>query len=203
MKLGRLSSDFPADGSEYFFDIAIEDAQSSLEEALQTNAPRHKRNSVRAVFAFIDGCHNFVRSHVESQASAYKHLYSVSDLAVLREESPYVDERGTVKTRQLKVPLITSIKALVKLLEKNNAAKHEVDLMHPGFFALSKAVEIRNRVVHPKNAKELDLSEEDIHTVANAFNWYLAFALRMSHASNESMRFWRKQHEKPSDEQMS
>ena len=188
MEPGRFSNDFPSDGQEYFFDIAIEDAQSSLEEALQTSAPRHKRNAVRAVFAFIDGCHNFVRSHVESQASVYKHLYSVSDLAVLREESPYVDERGNVKTRQLKVPLITSIKALVKLLEKNNAAKHEVDLTHPGFLALAKAVEIRNRVVHPKCAKELDLSESDIQLVANAFNWYLAFALRMSHASSESLR---------------
>ena len=130
MEPGRFSYDFPSDGQEYFFDIAVGDAQSSLEEAFQTNSPRHKRNAVRAVFAFIDGCHNFVRGHVESQASAYKHLYSLSDLAVLREESPYVDERGNVKTRQLKIPLITSIKALVKLLEKNDVAKHEVDLTH-------------------------------------------------------------------------
>lgn len=108
---------------------------------------------MRAVFAFIDGCHNFVRSHVNSQANAYKHLYSLSDLAVLREESPYIDERGNVKKRQLKVPLITSIKALVKLLEKNNAAKHEVNLTDSGFLALTKAIEIRNRVVHPKMQK--------------------------------------------------
>ena len=187
MEAGRFSSEFPADGQEYFFDIAVEDAQSALEEAFQTSSPRHKRNAVRAVFAFIDGCHNFVRSHVNSQASAYKHLYSLSDLAVLREESPYVDERGNVKTRQLKVPLITSIKALVKLLEKNNVAKHEVDLTHSGFFALAKAIDIRNRVVHPKNAKELDLSENDMQLVAQAFNWYLAFALRISYASNEAL----------------
>ena len=187
MEPGRFSYDFPSDGQEYFFDIAVGDAQSSLEEAFRTNSPRHKRNAVRAVFAFIDGCHNFVRGHVESQASAYKHLYSLSDLAVLREESPYVDERGNVKTRQLKIPLITSIKALVKLLEKNDVAKHEVDLTHSGFLALAEAIEIRNRVVHPKNAEELDLSNEDMQLVAQAFNWYLAFALRIGHASGEAL----------------
>lgn len=197
MESGRFSYDFPADGQEDFFDIAVGDAQSSLEEAFQTKSPRHKRNAVRAVFAFIDGCHNFVRGHVESQASAYKHLYAISDLAVLREESPYVDERGNVKTRQLKVPLITSIKALVKLLEKNDVAKHEVDLTHSGFFALARAIEIRNRVVHPKNAEELDLSNEDMQLVAQAFNWYLAFALRIGHASSEALESLIKSFKKP------
>lgn len=187
MDSGSTTTDFPADGGEYFFDIAIQDARYCLEEAFQTGAPRHKRSAVQAVFAFIDGCHEFVRGHVRSQASAYRQAYSVADLAVLREESPYVDERGNVRVRPLRVPLLTSIKALVKLIEKNDAAQHTVDLSHPGYGALSRAIMIRNRIVHPKSAKDLDLCETEMHDVSQAFNWYIAFALRVGQSTSEAL----------------
>jgi hypothetical protein len=173
------------DSEEYFFDIAVQDASSCLEVAQQSGLARDRRSAVRAVFAFIDGCHEFVRNQVRDQASLYSHSYSVSELAVLREESPYVDERGNVKVRPLRVPLVTSIKALVKLLEKNSAAAHKVDLAHPGFAALSRALVIRNRVVHPKGSKDLEVSPPEMEDVRKAFAWYLSFALRMSHATNE------------------
>lgn len=188
MDTGRFSSDFPKDGQNYLFDIAMDDASLSIEEAIESGGARQRRQAVRSVFAFIDGCHNSVRSHVESQATAYGHLYSLAELAVLREESPYVDDRGNVKVRPLKVPLITSIKALVKLLSKNQDAPHSVDLNHPGFAALAKAIEIRNRVVHPKVASDLDISSEDLEVIGRAFNWYTAFALRMSSATVDSLQ---------------
>lgn len=187
MNTGRFSTDFPKDGKQYFFDIAIEDASEALKEAHETGGARQRRNAVRAVFAFIDGCHDSVRRHVEVQAKTYGHLYSISELAVLREESPYVDERGNVKTRQLKVPLITSIKVLVKLLTKNDQAKHHVDLSHSGFVALTQSIEIRHRVVHPKCAADLDLSSDDMDIVGQAFHWYLAFTIRMNHATIKSL----------------
>lgn len=175
-------------GQEYFFDIAVQDASSCLELAAQTRSPRDQRSAIRAVFAFIDGCQDLVRGYVRAQADIYSHQYSISDLAVLREESPYVDERGNVKVRPLRVPLITSIKVLVKLLEKNKDAKHEVDLSHPGFAALSHAVDVRNRIVHPKCAADLEVSEAELQDVRLAFAWYLAFALRMGHATSELLR---------------
>jgi hypothetical protein len=169
----------------YVFVLAVQDASSCLDEADRTQLPRYQRSAVRAVFAFIDGCHEFVRGYVKDQAKIFRHSYSVSDIAVLSEESPYVDERGNVKVRRLRVPLVTSIKALVKLLEKNNDASHTVDLTHPGFAALSRAVEVRNRIVHPKSTEDLELSISDMQDVKAAFYWYLSFALRMSHATNE------------------
>ena len=169
----------------YFFDIAVQDASSCIDEADRTQLPRYQRSAVRAVFAFIDGCHEFVRGYVKDQAKIFRQSYSVSDIAVLSEESPYVDERGNVKVRPLRVPLVTSIKALVKLLEKNNDASHTVDLTHPGFAALSRAVEVRNRIVHPKSTEDLELSISDMQDVKAAFSWYLSFALRMSHATSE------------------
>lgn len=173
---------------EYFFDIAVHDASACLDTAERTGAPRDRRSAVRAVFAFVDGCHEFVRGYVRDQAFVYSHAYSVSDLAVLREESPYVDERGNVKVRPLRVPLITSIKALVKLLEQNSAAENTVDLTHPGFAALMRAVDVRNRIVHPKKAGDLDVSDMDMENVRLAFRWYLSFALRMSYATSEALR---------------
>lgn len=169
----------------YFFDLAVQDASGCIEEAGRTQLPRDRRSAVRAVFAFIDGCHEFVRGYVRDQARLFAHAYSVADLAVLSEESPYVDERGNVKVRPLRVPLVTSIRALVKLLEKNNDASHTVDLAHPGFAALSRALQIRNRIVHPKSIEDMELTDEEMQDVKDAFVWYLAFALRMSHATNE------------------
>jgi hypothetical protein len=176
---------FDPEGQEYFFDIAVEDASGCLEVAQQSGLARDRRSAFRAVFTFIDGCHEFVRNYVRDQASIYSHSYSVSDLAVLREESLYVDERGNVKVRPLQVPLVTSIKALVKLLDKNSAVVHTVELTHPGFAALERAVETRNRVVHPKGIKDLEISSAEMEDVRTAFAWYLSFALRMSHATNE------------------
>lgn len=176
-------------GQEYFFDIAIQDASSCLDIAAQTNLPRDQRSAVRAVFAFIDGCQDFIRRYVCDQAQIYSHAYSISELAVLHEETPYVDERGNVKVRPLRVPLITSIKVLVKLLEKNADAQHEVDLTHPGFSALQHSVEVRNRIVHPKCAADLDVSQTELQDVRAAFAWYLSFSLRMSYATNEVLKF--------------
>ena len=187
MNSGRSTSDFPSDGQEYFFDIGVEDAQHCLEEAFRTNSPRHRRSAVRAVFAFIDGCHAFVRGHVLGQASQYRNVYSIADLAVLGEESPYVDERGNVRIRSMRIPLITSIKLIVKIMEKNQAALHTVDLKHPGFSALSRAVEVRNRVVHPKNALDLDIADDEMQDICSAFTWYLGFAIRVNHASMSAL----------------
>ena len=188
MNTGRFSSDFPQTNENYFFDIAMTDASVSIDEAMESNGARQRRQAVRSVFAFIDGCHNSVRIHVESQASAFGHLYTVAELAVLREESPYVDERGNVKVRPLKVPLITSIKSLVKLLGKNQDAPHNVDLNHEGFDALITAVSIRNRVIHPKAASDLDISSEEMEIVCKGFYWYTAFALMMNSAITSSLQ---------------
>lgn len=188
MDKGNDSVDFPSDGQNYFFDIAMQDAEACLRDASETGSPRHKRSAVRSVFAFVDGCHDQIREHVSTQANAHRYAYSVADLAVLQEESPYVDERGNVRVRQMRVPLVTSIKALVKLMDKNEKVLHEVDLSHPGFAALGRAVEIRNRVVHPKNAQDLDLSDTDMSDVRAAFAWYIAFALRMSVASTQAVK---------------
>ena len=57
----------------YVFVLAVQDASSCLDEADRTQLPRYQRSAVRAVFAFIDGCHEFVRGYVKDQAKIFRH----------------------------------------------------------------------------------------------------------------------------------
>jgi hypothetical protein len=93
---------------------------------------------------------------------------------VFAEEKEYgLSDKGDVEIRRGKVGLKTNIKFAYKLLAKAGSIPLELDVSGTGWQSLVKAIEIRDRITHPKNTNDLILTADENNTVSRAFGWVM------------------------------
>ena len=56
------------------------------------------------------------------------------------------------------IPLKTSIKLIVKIVDKDTKSLHEKSFNNKGWDALIANIEVRNRITHPKKIEDLAIS---------------------------------------------
>ncbi|WP_176054525.1 hypothetical protein [Paraburkholderia caribensis] len=56
---------------------------------------------------------------------------------------------------------------------------YKVDFNHVGWSNLRKAVDVRNRLVHPKRLEDMMVSDDEVKRAVSAFDWLLALVLEV------------------------
>jgi len=115
---------------------------------------------------------------------------SASEIALLREERYSLDGKGRSKTSEQFLPFPQSLLFSVRAYAKNHGAEFEPDTTHLGWSAMHCAVEVRNRVTHPKAESSLSLSEKDLQKFSDAAAWWKATMLSMFAACKEADEYW-------------
>jgi hypothetical protein len=134
-----------------------------------------RRTLVRTVFAAVEGiCWEikwFVYRQVEGELLPYERV------AVLGE-SYAVFKSGKISKKSNYMPTITLIRLLINLVKKFDQV-YEADLGGEGWSGFQHAVEVRNRITHPKRAIDLDVSDEDVIKTSAGYKWFMAFATQV------------------------
>lgn len=103
----------------------------------------------------------------------------------MAQQSYTVDKQGNVEPVPRFLPLTTAIRLVVQIVRRYRPT-YNVDFGHPGWANLNHAIEVRNRLVHPKTLEDLTVSDTDIQKTMSGFCWILALVievLRETHAS--------------------
>ena len=113
----------------------------------------------------------------------YKHFYpklTNEELSVLNENMPSVKNNGIVGTRPLFLPLEVNIKTTLRLYLKVINLELNIKYDDPSFKKLIDSSKVRNRIVHPKNLKSLEISDDELKNLSQGVYWFVLLFYNIS-----------------------
>lgn len=168
-----------------FTHVLVGDVVAAAERVKGNENQTYRRELVRTVFSAIEGLHWKLKRDV------FRHAQVVADLtphevAALLEETYSVDDRGMVRAQPKFMPLLSAIRLVITIVKRYRPT-YEVDFNHVGWTNLCRAVEIRNRIVHPKTLKDLSVTDEEIRQSLSAFYWLVALCVEVLRETKKNL----------------
>jgi hypothetical protein len=142
-------------------------------EAIQiNNSQTHRRAYVRSVFAFIEGV-----LHRTKVATVHLGMLlggiSIHELVVLEGTQLEVNDNGDVTSKPLYPAFLSNIKLTFRTFSKSIGSSFNLNLAGQGWQHLREAVKVRDRLMHPKEVTDLQVSDAEIEATKKAFDWFL------------------------------
>jgi uncharacterized membrane protein YecN with MAPEG domain len=165
-----------------FTHILVNDVRDAEKRLQENDTPGNRRDLVRAAFAAIEGLHWQLKRDVLKNGLG---KLTAHEYAAMAEESYSVDDRGNVSSIPRFLPITTAIRLVVQVVQRYRPS-YKVDFSHAGWSNLKSAVEVRNRLVHPKTLEDLAVTDSEIRKTISGFCWVLALVievLRETHAA--------------------
>lgn len=112
-------------------------------------------------------------------------LYTAGELAMIREETYSIDNRGEVYS-QVKYPTLEqNVRFTFRMLNRG-VSEFQLDCGGEGWEGFKKAIKVRHRVTHPKCADDLDVTDDELICVWEAFGWFMLSVVEFqAHMLNE------------------
>jgi hypothetical protein len=162
-----------------FFSVLLGDIVAILEKE-NTNGPRERRSLIRATFAAVEG--SLAELCEDLLTMAARGLTESQNMA-LRQESIRVEENGSIKVINVWQPLKTRVRLVTEIVKRLHP-EHAINFGDRGWQQLIQGLDTRDRVTHPKNLTDLDVSDEDCNTALDGMNWFL---LHVIHPGNKGI----------------
>jgi hypothetical protein len=159
-----------------FTDVLIADVFEAEERAHQHDTASSRRDLVRTALAGAEGLLWFFRVQL------FKHRRTVASVTPLEldaifERSYTVAENGAVRQVSRYLPSLSTYRLLTRVIQRDFPSFNP-DFHGEGWSRMKAAVEIRNRITHPKAIEDLNVSMEDAQNAKAAFFWTWGFVLR-------------------------
>ena len=138
-------------------------------EDSQTN----RRNFVRAAFAFVEGFLSIMKYGALAEHEAGRCKLTRGEVALILEEGYEVTEDGTVRTRPVFVPAKANVRFAFEVFSRAHGVTACPDYSDQGWQSFQQALQVRNRITHPKASGDLNISDGDLAVVEEAHLWFL------------------------------
>jgi hypothetical protein len=166
--------------------ILTEDVFLHVKDDPKISDNQQRRSFVRSVFALVEGM-----TYASKQAilDEYGPKLSPAEIALITEESFDLDDGGTSKTRPLFLPLAKNVRFMFDLLIRFWEIPLEIKVGGPGWQGFLAAIQVRNRLTHPKRSSDLTVSDADLKNVHIAYRWFGAnHMLALSYKVNNQLK---------------
>jgi hypothetical protein len=120
-----------------------------------------RRNYVRTVFAAIEGSTHGMKRVILHHQKFWRSKLDADHLEFL-----------TDATGKRFPSFRDNIKSTFKLFAKIHGFACQANFRCNGWSALVEAAEIRDRLMHPKSSRDLDVSRDDLAKIQEAADWY-------------------------------
>jgi hypothetical protein len=152
--------------------VAHEDMVTFSPGAKRKLTQSYKRAYYRASFAFVEMT-LFAIKHVLFDAAAAG-LFSLSDAerAVLEEVNYDLADSGEIRTRRRFQPFEPKLRFIINLFHKLFDTYRQPNFTGPEWKVFQLALKVRNRVTHPKSAKDLEITNAEMTILEKANDWY-------------------------------
>ena len=133
-----------------------------------------RRNSTRAAFAFVEGVTNFLKSSSIEYGNVFDGKLLPDEIGLLTGKGePYINERGDVAYSRPPFPkFLNDVRFAFKMFARSLGFSRELQVGENGWSQLRQSVEIRHRVVHPKDVAELEITDAEVETIDSALEWF-------------------------------
>jgi hypothetical protein len=131
-----------------------------------------RRAYIRAVSASVEGLiFEFKQVALVAHEAGVVTL-APEEVAILREETYDLAENGRPVIRKKLSSLLPTLRFVIPLFGRTLGVQYEPAVDGAGWQAFRQAVEIRNRVTHPRSLEDGQVSEADLEVVHQANQWY-------------------------------
>lgn len=144
-----------------------------------------RRNLVRSVFAFIEGNAYFLRQML---LKSFQDVLSPEIQLALAEQQIEISGNGTVKKKAMRAGALNMLKLTFSSFETVLPNLSGVKCAGPDFESLVRSINVRDRLMHPKSARSLTVSDEEIRDIAQAFVWFGLMLMNIIKAANAALK---------------
>lgn len=130
------------------------------------------RAILRTAFAYMEAMIFCLKSIALKLSVFGLGQFSPAEIAMLGEYSYELDDKGRAKTQVKFIPLLKNIRFAFEAGRRALHLRFTLNVGDARWDSFQKALEIRNRITHPKIPDDLHLSEEDLAHIKSAFNWF-------------------------------
>jgi hypothetical protein len=127
--------------------------------------------------AGVEGMLWFLKVHVFELPPRTVPSVTKVELDAIFERSYSVAQNGIVRESPKFLPLLSGIRLLARVIQRDFPS-FDPHFENEGWDRMKRAIEVRNRVTHPKSVSDLDVSLDDVANSRAAFFWAVAFLLR-------------------------
>ena len=157
--------------------VLIGDFVDAADRLKSSDNPVNRRSLVRATFSAVEGLLWGLKQEGFAHAVGWAAL-SIHEQAALLEETFAVDPNGQVKSQPRFLPTATSIRLTIRAAQRISPA-YTLDFSHPGWQRLQSAIDVRHRIIHPKDLASLTVTDEEIANCMGGFHWLLALCIEV------------------------
>lgn len=172
----------PADS---FVRILLNDASASISRMRQSDSDQARRDVIRTCFAAIEGIIWTYRESVVSAAKDLDLLYA-DEASALSEVLFQVGSNGNLSKQPRFIPLLSVFRLTTRIALRIDKSI-VVDFNSVGWQQMRTALQIRNRVTHPKSHADLAIGTTDIDVCLSAMYWLLEVHLVVLSATTSAL----------------
>jgi hypothetical protein len=138
-----------------------------------------RRALVRLVFSELES----LSFQLKQAAFAFRAVpwarFTTGELALLSEQAYSLNKNGTVKVIDAHLPMLPNFRFAVTCFCRVLAPRFTLDVGGQGWEDLTNAVEIRDRITHPKSKEQLFISKSEADMALRGGIWFRESMQRM------------------------
>lgn len=169
-----------------FVRTLITDVIRGLERVEQSGNMSDKRDLIRTALAAVEGLVGYYRDQVISIAADLDAL-SADERIALSELFTTVDSRGKVSQQVRHLPTKVMFRLVTNIATKVNPGL-QIDFGDDGWERLQTAIDVRNRITHPKTIEDLIVNDENINVAVSAVSWVMTVVIKATGAAIASLK---------------
>jgi hypothetical protein len=157
----------------------VSDFASSHDGVIKNDSPFWRRTLVRTLFAGIEGISYRLKQVAFIVAEYHSIELSKAEKALISEESYDLTDKGEAIIKKAKLRTAENLLFSLKIAARSAHSTCEVDKNSEGWKAFKEASKIRDRITHPKNLQDLNVSDSELDVIRTAASWFSIYTRDM------------------------
>jgi len=139
-----------------------------------------RRIAIRTLFSNIEAmCHRLKLSTLYYARKKRMNL-KTQEIAIINEESFFLADNGVVKIKNIYLKTTGHVRFVFKIFAHVFNSKFKLDVKGQDWENFQDAINIRNRVTHPKYLSDMKITKPDFKKVVRAYDWFVASVNRLA-----------------------
>lgn len=151
------------------------------EKALEANDSQATRRAyVRSVFAVMEGTVWILKTTILSAAgrAENRHFLKRGEYELLSDKSYELKNNGQVREQTKYLRLHENVRFTYSIIERYTGTSLSLGVNTSDWNDFLRAIEVRNRVTHPKTAAEFSISDDEIQFCKGVTSWFNLLTMR-------------------------
>jgi RiboL-PSP-HEPN len=156
----------------------LEDACVAEDYLNSNNSQFARRTYIRSTFAYMEGTIWVLKQLIIQTVSQSKavtnplQLLSLAELALLSDISYNLKENGEPYEQPKFLPMQKNLRLTVSVFNRFTRSSIDLQTNSTTWNRFNQIIQVRNRITHPKNVGDIDITDEEIQHAIEVCNWF-------------------------------